>query len=99
MFLAPANEADGEIAPLVLEGTTGLVLGDRTYWVLEVQASLRAKGIVLQAPFRKAHSPQAAAYQSAVLGQVRYRIDTVFGQLTDRCRLKRIWATVSCGCF
>jgi hypothetical protein len=92
VFLAPANEADGEMAPVLLEGTQGLVLGDRNYWVPDVQASLRTKGIVLQAPFRKAHSPQAPAYQSSVLGQVRYRIDTVFGQLTDRCQLKRVWA-------
>lgn len=33
VFLAPTNEADGEIAPIVLEGTSGLVLGDRTYWL------------------------------------------------------------------
>ncbi len=91
-FLAPANEADGELAPVVLEGTQGLVVGDRNYWLPDVQASLRTKGIVLQAPFRKAHSPQAPAYQSSVLGQVRYRIDPVFGQLTDRCKLKRVWA-------
>jgi hypothetical protein len=91
-FLAPANEPDGEIAPIVLEGTQGLVLGDRAYWVPDIQASLRKDGIVLQAPYRIAHAPQAAAYQSAVLGQVRYRIDTVFGQLTDRCQLKRVWA-------
>ncbi len=86
VFLAPANESDGEIAPVVLEGTQGLVLGDRNYWLPDIQASLRKKGIILQAPFRKAHSPQAPAYQSSVLGQVRYRIDTVFGQLTDRGR-------------
>ena len=92
VFLAPANEADGEIAPVLLEGTQGLVLGDRNYWVPDLQASLRKEGIVLQAPFRKAHSPQAKAYQSAVLGQIRYRIDTVFGQLTDRCQMKRVWA-------
>ncbi len=91
-FLAPANEADGEMAPVLLEGTQGVVLGDRNYWVPDIQASLRTKGIALQAPFRKAHSPHAASYQSAVLGQVRYRIDTVFGQLTDRWRLKRVWA-------
>ena len=23
---------------------------------------------------------------------MRYRIDTVFGQLTDRCGIKRVWA-------
>lgn len=92
LFLAPANEADGEIAPLLLEGRTGVVLGDRNYWLPDLQAFLRTKGIVLQAPFRKAHSPKAAAYQSSVLGRVRYLIDTVFGQLTDRCQLKRVWA-------
>lgn len=27
-----------------------------------------------------------------MLGWVRYRIDTVFGQLTDRCQAKRVWA-------
>jgi hypothetical protein len=68
----------GEIAPVVL--------GDRNYWLPDIQASLREKGIILQAPFHKAHSPQAPAYQSSVLGQVRYRIDTVFAQLTDRVR-------------
>jgi hypothetical protein len=92
VFLAPANEADGEIAPILLEGTRGVVLGDRNYWLPDLQAFLRTKGIVLQAPFRKAHSPQAAAYQSPVLGRVRYLIDTVFGQLTDRCQMKRVWA-------
>jgi hypothetical protein len=92
LFLAPANEADGEIAPMVLEGTHGLVLGDRNYWLPDLQAFLRTKGIILQAPFRKAHSPKAVAYQSSVLGRVRYRIDTVFGQLTDRCQIKRVWA-------
>ena len=29
LFLAPANEADGEMVPVLLEGTSGLVLGDR----------------------------------------------------------------------
>jgi hypothetical protein len=29
LFLAPANEADGEMVPALLEGTSGVVLGDR----------------------------------------------------------------------
>ena len=37
-FLAPANETDGEMAPIVLGGTQGLVLGDRAYWVPDIQA-------------------------------------------------------------
>lgn len=89
--LAPANEPDGELAPIGLEGTQGLVLGDRAYWVPGIQASLRTQGAVLQAPYRIAHASQAAAYQSSVPGRVRYRVDTVFGQLTDRCLLKRVW--------
>jgi hypothetical protein len=92
MFLAPANEADVEIAPMVLEGTSGLVLGDRNYWLPDMQASVRKTGILLHAPFRNAHSPLAPVSQSAVLGHVRSLIDTVFGHLTDRCKLKRVWA-------
>ncbi len=84
MFLAPANESDKEIVPILLEGTVSVVLGDRNYWLPDLQAFLRVKGILLQATFQKAPSPQAAAYQSSVLGQIRYLIDTVFGQLTDR---------------
>jgi len=92
VFLAPANESDGEIAPVLLEGTTGGVLGDRDCWLPDPREYLRTKGIVPRAPFRQAHSPKAAAYQRSVLGRVRYLIDTVFGQLTDRCRMKRVWA-------
>ena len=92
LFLAPANESDGEMVPLLLEGSSGVVLGDRNYWLPDLQAFLRTKGIALQAPFRKAHSPKAAVYQSPVLGRVRYLIDTVFGQLTNRCLMKRVWA-------
>jgi hypothetical protein len=56
-----------------------------------LQAALRQVGVVLPAPFRKA-SAQAAHSWSPVLGRVLYRIDTVLGQLTNRCRAKRVWA-------
>jgi hypothetical protein len=46
---------------------------------------------MLLAPFRKASSQLAHSW-SAVLGRVSSRIDTVFGQLTDRCGAKRVWA-------
>ncbi len=91
-FLAPANEQDCEIAPVLTEGTWGLALGDRNYWVPRIQEELRRKGVILLAPYRRASSPKAKATESQVLGRVRYLVDTVFGQLTDRCGLKRIWA-------
>jgi hypothetical protein len=68
LFLAPANEADGEIAPLILAGTQGIALGDRNYWLPELQAALRSQGLRLLAPFRKAHSAKAVAYHRPVLG-------------------------------
>jgi Transposase DDE domain len=92
VFLAPANEQDFEIVPLLTSGTHGLALGVRTYWVPPIQQEVRRQGVLLQAPFRRAHSPQAKTYESPVLGRVRYLIDTVFGQLADRCHIKRLWA-------
>jgi hypothetical protein len=77
----------------VAAGTHGLLLGDRNYWLPTVQAALRQEGVVLLAPFRKAGSQPAHSW-SAVLGRVRYFVDTVFGQLTDRCGVKRVWARV-----
>jgi len=91
MYLAPANEHEGEVVWDLTAGTTGLLLGDRNYWLPTVQAALRKIGVVLLAPFRKASSQPAHSW-SSVLGRVRYRIDTVFGQLTDRCGVKRVWA-------
>jgi Transposase DDE domain len=91
MCLAPANVHEGEVVWDLTTNTSGLLLGDRTYWLPTRHSALRKVGIVLQAPFRKA-SAQPAHSWSPVLGRVRYRIDTVFGQLTDRCRAKRVWA-------
>jgi len=91
-FLAPANEPDAEMATLVLKGTQGVVLGDRNYWMPVYQQELRHQGIVLLAPYRYASSPKSRATESRVLGQARYLIDTVFGQLADRCGIKRVWA-------
>jgi hypothetical protein len=91
MYLAPANVSESEVVWDVTAGTSGLLLGDRNDWLPTVQAALRQVGVVLLAPFRKASSQPTHSW-SAVLGRVRYRIDTVFGQLTDRCGAKRVWA-------
>ena len=91
MCLEPANVHEGEVAWELTAETSGLLLGDRNCWLPQLQQALRKLGVVLLAPFRKA-SAQPAHSWSAVLGRVRYRIDTVFGQLTDRCKAKRVWA-------
>ena len=91
MYLAPANVHEGEIVWDLTAGTSGLPLGDRNYWLPTLQAALRKVGVFLLAPFRKSSSQPAHSW-SPVLGRVRYRIDTVFGQLTDRCGAKLVWA-------
>ncbi len=91
MVLAPANIHEGEVVPDLAAGTSGLLLGDRNYWLPTLKALLRRRGICLLTPFRSAkHAPPHS--WSAVLGRVRYWIDTVFGQLVERCQAKRVWA-------
>jgi len=89
--LVPANIHEGEAALDLTPGTTGLLLGDRNYWLPKLKALLRKAAIILLTPYRTAkHAPPGS--WSPVLGRIRYRIDTVFGQLVDRCHAKRVWA-------
>jgi hypothetical protein len=91
MYLAPANVHEGEVVWDLTSGSSGVLLGDRNDWLPKLQQALKRLGISLLAPFRKASSQPAHSW-SPVLGRVRSRIDTVFGQLTDRCGAKRVWA-------
>jgi len=91
LCLAPANLADPDVAPTLTEDTPGLVVGDRLFWRPRLQEELRQEGLLLLAPFLLA-SREPWPARSRVLSRVRYRIDTVFGQLTDRCALKRVCA-------
>jgi len=91
VYLAAASLHEGEPASDDLTaGTHGLLLGDRNDWVPDLKAHLRQRSFVLLTPFRTAkHAPPHS--WSPVLGRVRYRIETVFGQLVDRCGVKRVW--------
>ena len=89
--MAPANVSETAVVPDLTLGTTGLLVGDRNYWNPTLREELGQRGVELQAPFRRASSdpwPQ----RSARLSRVRYRIETVFGQLVDRYQVKRVWA-------
>jgi hypothetical protein len=90
LSLAPANVHDLEMVEEVLEGTTGWVLGDRNYWSPPLKTSLQARGIYLLAPFKKPSRPDQL--WPHWLTHMRYRIDTVFSQLTDRFHAKKVWA-------
>ena len=89
--VAPANAHELSVLPEIIEGTSGLIVGDRNYWSPETQEDLaRGMGVELLAPYRsKKRDP--APRRSALLSRFRYRIDTVFSQLTERYSIKRVW--------
>jgi Transposase DDE domain len=90
--LAPANVSDLAMAEELLPAAGGgRCLGDRNYWSPDKQAALAGRGWQLWAPFRQA-SKDPAPERSKVLGVRRRRIETTFGQLSERFHLKRVWA-------
>ena len=70
---------------------SGALIGDRNYWSPTTTAECAAHGVSLYAPYRSAKRDPQPRW-SAQLSRLRYRIDTVFGQLVDRCAVKRVWA-------
>jgi len=90
--VAPANAHELSVIPELVESTRGLALGDRNYHSPKTKEELaRGTGVELLAPYRsKKRDP--APKRSAFLSRVRYRIDTVFSQLTERYSVKRVWA-------
>lgn len=89
--IAPANEHETKVVPELVKKTLEILLGDRNYWNPHLKEELREHGINLQAPFRKASSDPYPEH-SAFISRFRYRIDTVFSQLTDRFDIKKVWA-------
>jgi hypothetical protein len=90
--VAPANAHELSVLPELVESTQGLAIGDRNYWSPETKEELaRSGGVELLAPYRsKKRDPNPQ--RSARLSRARYRIDTVFSQLTGRYSIKRVWA-------
>ena len=89
--VAPANVHELAVVPALAEQTAGTLVGDRNYWSPSTTAEWQRQGVELLAPYRSAKRDPHPRW-SARLSRVRYRIDTVFGQLVDRCAVKRVWA-------
>ena len=89
--IAAANTHDTKVAPELVSGRSGTVLGDRNYWSPKLTAELSKQKIDLVTPFKSAkHDPHP--HRSRFLSHLRYRIETVFGQLVDRYHIKRVGA-------
>jgi Transposase DDE domain len=88
--LAPANVHELEVAEEMLTHVKGWVLGDRNYWSPKLYEVLNAQGLSLLTPFKKAsREPKPWPIW---LKHMRYRIETVIGQLVERFHAKRTWA-------
>jgi len=89
--VAPANVHELAALPALTEQTVGTLVGDRNYWSPATVAEWQPQGVALLAPYRSAKRDPRPRW-SALLSRVRYRIDTIFGQLVGRCDIKRVWA-------
>jgi hypothetical protein len=80
------------VLPELAESTSGFLAGDRNYHSPKTKEELaQSMGVELLAPYsskKRDPTPQ----RSALLSRFRYRIDTVFSQLTGRYSIKRVWA-------
>ena len=89
--VAPANAHELSVLPEIVEGTRGLIVGDRNYHSPKTGEELAGMGVELVAPY-SSRKRDPAPRRSAFLSGLRYRIDTVFSQLTGRYSVKRVWA-------
>ena len=91
LSVAPANAHELSVLPELTERTSGLLIGDRNYHSPKTGEELAGMGVELLAPYSsKKRDPHPK--RSAFLSRLRYRIDTVFSQLTERYSVKRVWA-------
>jgi len=89
--IAPARASDKAVLP-ELAGPSGTIgIGDRGYYSPELVAQLAEVGVKFLTPYmHKSKEPDPA--RAARLSAVRYRLETVNGQLADRYHAKRTWA-------
>lgn len=90
--LAPANVSELEVLPQLVEGSPSITIGDANYWSPVLREELRTMGIQLLTPFKHKSKDPAPKHLQRFLSHVRYRIETVYGHLTDYFNVKRIWA-------
>ncbi len=91
LSVCAAGVPDAAVLEELTDETAGVCLGDRAYWAPELHARLREHGLEMLAPFRKAKSDPTPG-RSRRISSIRYRIETVFGQLCERFSVKRVWA-------
>ena len=89
-LLTPANVSDTQAAETMLPSVQGWVLADRNYWKPDLREALKSQGLHLMAPY-KSKKREPFAYPKWMT-HMRYRIETVIGQLVERFHAKKVWA-------
>jgi hypothetical protein len=89
--LTPANTDEKKVVPELIQKKPGLKLGDRNYWDPLLKTELKEEGVTLEASFKMAKFDPWPE-RSTVINHFRYRIETVFSQLTERFQIKKVWA-------
>jgi hypothetical protein len=94
--VAPADAHELSVLPDLVEHAWGVVVGDRNYCSPPVREELAGRGVELAASYRT-KKRETNPERSAFLSHLRYRIDAVFSQLTERYSVKRGYGRASCG--
>lgn len=90
-LVTTARPADATVAPALNPPPGSLGVGDRGYYNPAMRRALAAAGVTLLAPYHhKSRDPDPK--RSSRLASVRYRIETVAGQLAERFQMKWTWA-------
>jgi hypothetical protein len=91
LSVCPAAASDVALLEELTEATAGVCLADRAYWKPELHEWLRGFGLEMLVPYKKAGFDERPE-RAHVISSIRYRIETVFGQLCERFSAKRVWA-------
>ena len=89
--LAPARASDRAMLPELDPPPGSVGIGDRGYWDPALRDRLAARDVGFHAPYQH-RSRDPDPVRSAILSAIRYRIETVAGQLAERYAIKRTWA-------
>jgi len=92
LSVAPANIDERDVLPELTSGLTGDVIADKGLIRPTLEAELKGKGIFLHTPKRKNmkdHRPKEFISQ---IMNVRRKVETVIGQLTERFNIQSIRA-------
>lgn len=90
-LVTSARVSDAAATPALEPPPGSFGIGDRAYYNPEMRRLLEAGGVTLHAPYyQKSRDPDPE--ESSRLASVRYRIETVNGQLAVRYHMKQTWA-------